>query len=181
MVKRETSTPQGDNDDVIRPTHPADLSAISALHAAAFGPGRFARTAYRLREGTADCSAHCRTSWRGETLTGAVTLTEVAASDAPGDHWLLGPLAVRIGDTNKGLGRRLVRDALGSVAAGSEVATVILVGDLDYYGQLGFEPLPAGQATLPGPVDPSRLLIWRGPDGTRDIPRGALRAKTLLT
>ena len=39
---------------VIRPERPEDAPAIERLHARAFGPGRFARTAYRLREGAAD-------------------------------------------------------------------------------------------------------------------------------
>ena len=164
-------------EPIIRPTRATELSAISALHAEAFGPGRFARTAYRVREGMADCSAHCRSSWRGEQLTGAVTLTEVTIGDGPTSHWLLGPLAVRHGNTNKGLVRRLVREALRSVADTSEAATVVLVGDLDYYGQLDFEAVPRGTISLPGPVDPSRVLIWRGIKGTLDVPVGALRAK----
>ena len=37
---------------VMRPVVPGDLAAIRDLHARAFSPGRFARTAYRVREGT---------------------------------------------------------------------------------------------------------------------------------
>jgi predicted N-acetyltransferase YhbS len=29
---------------------------------------------------------------------------------------------------------------------------------MPYYGRFGFEPVPPGQITLPGPVDPARLL-----------------------
>src|SRR3712207_6553088 len=36
---------------VIRPEEPSDAAAIERLHERAFGPGRFARTAFRLREG----------------------------------------------------------------------------------------------------------------------------------
>ena len=35
----------------IRPETPADDAAVEALNAASFGPGRFAKSAYRLREG----------------------------------------------------------------------------------------------------------------------------------
>ncbi len=35
-----------------RPANAADSADIKALHARAFGPGRFTRTAYRVREGT---------------------------------------------------------------------------------------------------------------------------------
>ena len=34
----------------IRAEHPSDHAAIERLHERAFGPGRFARTAFRLRE-----------------------------------------------------------------------------------------------------------------------------------
>jgi hypothetical protein len=33
----------------VKPAGPQDSAEIAALHARAFGPGRFARTAYRLR------------------------------------------------------------------------------------------------------------------------------------
>jgi predicted N-acetyltransferase YhbS len=35
---------------------------------------------------------------------------------------------------------------------------VLLVGDEPYYGRLGFRRIPWGQITIPGPVDPNRLL-----------------------
>ena len=36
---------------------------------------------------------------------------------------------------------------------------VVLVGDEPYYGQVGFRRIPKGVATMPGPVDPARLLV----------------------
>ena len=41
---------------------------------------------------------------------------------------------------------------------GEGFALVLLVGDMPYYGRFGFAPVPPGQITLPGPVDPARLL-----------------------
>jgi predicted N-acetyltransferase YhbS len=35
---------------------------------------------------------------------------------------------------------------------------VLLVGDMSYYGRMGFEPVPQGRLAFPGPVDPQRLL-----------------------
>ena len=72
----------------------------------------------------------------------------------------------------------LVRDALASVGAGSATATVVLVGDLAYYARLGFVAVPHRRITLPGPVAPPRLLIWRGPDGARAIPAGLVRSRS---
>lgn len=163
-------------DAEVRPITALDLRAISELHSAAFGPGRFARTAYRVRENAPMVSPHCRTAWRGEVLIGSVSMTAISVGDSAG-HWLLGPLAVRAADANKGQGRRLVRCVLKSIADHEpENATVILVGDTAYYGPLGFEPMPGRLISLPGPVDPARLLIWRGPEGGRQIPKGLIRA-----
>ncbi len=46
-------------DIEIRHVQPLDMPQISALHARVFGPGRFTRTAYRIREGTPDISVLC--------------------------------------------------------------------------------------------------------------------------
>ena len=36
---------------------------------------------------------------------------------------------------------------------------VLLVGDEPYYGKHGFKQIAQGQVTMPGPVDPARLLV----------------------
>ena len=103
-----------------------------------------------------------------------MTEIEVGAS---GGHWLLGPLVVHESRVDQGHGRRLVKAALDSVTGdGPDHATVILVGDMPYYERFGFERAPRRQIEMPGPVDPARLLIWRGPDGARQIPAGLVRA-----
>ena len=159
----------------IRPTGPNDLEHVAALHANAFGPGRFVRTAYRVREDAPPTSPHCQCAWRGATLIGSVTLTAITIGAESG-HWLLGPLAVRAGDMNRGLGQRLCAAALKSIAAnGAPLATVILIGDLAYYERLGFEATIPGQIILPGPVDPARLLAWRNPDASEPMPAGTVR------
>jgi len=43
---------------------------------------------------------------------------------------------------------------------------VLLVGDMPYYGRFGFQPVPPGQITLPGPVDSARLLALELVPGT---------------
>ena len=35
----------------------------------------------------------------------------------------------------------------------------MLVGDEPYYAKAGFKPIPKGRVTMPGPVDPQRLLV----------------------
>jgi len=154
---------------------PEHLAEVAKLHAATFGPGRFARAAFRVREGSQLISPHCRSAWRDGHLIGSVTMTEIQIGK-DGGHWLLGPLAVRPDEANRGLGQRLVATTLASVSsASSSEATVILVGDLSYYDRAGFALVPRGQIQMPGPVDLTRLLIWLGPDGSRTIPNGVVR------
>jgi predicted N-acetyltransferase YhbS len=144
------------SDIVMRPVEPGDMPAIRDLHARAFGPGRFVRTAYRIREGTGDFSAFCRVCLKDGRLVAAVRFTPIRIGTT-GDALLLGPLAVDPAFANQGYGRGLVTKALED-ARSQGIAIVVLVGDEPYYGRLGFKRIPFGKITLPGPVDPSRLL-----------------------
>lgn len=141
---------------VMRPVVPGDLAAIRDLHAHAFSPGRFARTAYRIREGTPEFSRFCRVCLIGGRLVAAVRLTPVAIG-GKGKALLLGPLAVDPAFANRGYGRGLVATALEDARAAG-IALVVLVGDEPYYGKLGFRRIPPGRITLPGPAEPNRLL-----------------------
>ena len=42
---------------------------------------------------------------------------------------------------------------------------MVLVGDEPYYARAGFKRVPKGQVTMPGPVDPARLLVAELVDG----------------
>lgn len=141
---------------VTRPAIDADMPAIAALSARVFGPGRFVRTAYRIREGTPDISPFCRVALAGERIIASIRMTDITVGGA-GKALLLGPLAVDADFANQGHGRRLIAESLEAArAAGWRL--VLLVGDLPYYGRLGFVAVPNGQIVLPGPVDPARLL-----------------------
>jgi predicted N-acetyltransferase YhbS len=136
--------------------HPDDEPAIEALHAEAFGPGRFARAAYRLREGVAHDPGLSFVAHDSERMIASVRMTAISIGGRPA--LLLGPLVVLPAYKGQGAGRALVRMAVEAAGeAGHEV--VMLVGDLDYYGPLGFSRLGRYQITLPGPVDPDRVLV----------------------
>ena len=139
-----------------RPLAESDAASIAALHARGFGPGRFARTAYRVREGTGPVSPYCRGAFAGERLVAALRMTEVMIGGKAG-ALMLGPLAVDPDFANQGFGRRLIGEAIEAARAGG-VRLVVLVGDVPYYGRFGFKPVQTGQIRLPGPVDPARLL-----------------------
>lgn len=140
---------------VIRPEHPDDAPAIERLHARAFGPGRFARTAYRLREGGAPLPDLCLTALVGTYLVGSVRIGPAEA--AGGRLLVLGPLTVDPSFSDRGIGTSLMRASLEAARAAGH-GLVILVGDAPYYARFGFTPVPPGRLTLPGPVDPARFL-----------------------
>ncbi|MBL8587386.1 MAG: N-acetyltransferase [Methylobacteriaceae bacterium] len=135
---------------------PADLPIVEKLAERAFGPGRFARTAYRLREGAApdyDLSFVARV---GTLVVGANRMTSIRLGAAPG--MLLGPLIVDPMFRSRGIGRALIERSLAAArAAGHRL--VLLVGDEPYYGRMGFARVPPGRLVMPGPVDPARLLV----------------------
>ena len=71
------------NKVIYRALSASDGEAISRLHAHVFGPGRFARTAYRVREqaGIAHgVSPFCRAAVLGDRVIAAVTLTPIGAT-----------------------------------------------------------------------------------------------------
>jgi predicted N-acetyltransferase YhbS len=137
------------------PEEPAHDAEIEAINEEAFGPGRFARAAYRIREGGPHERALSFVGLRSGVVVASVRLTPVAAGQ--GRAMLLGPLAVRPAHKNLGIGRRLVAIATEAAAKAGSPA-VVLVGDEPYYGPLGFRRIPYGQLEMPGPVDPNRLL-----------------------
>ncbi len=140
----------------LRHQAPGDDSAVEFLHAQVFGPGRFARTAYRIREASAAKPVVALTAWVGDTLAGVIHFTAVTIGGRQGAA-LLGPLAIAPCWQNKGCGMRLIIDGM-SEARAKGCDLIILVGDPPYYQRAGFRAIPEGQIVLPGPADPARLL-----------------------
>lgn len=134
---------------------PFDTARVDALVNAAFGPGRFVKTAERLREGSRPEPSLSFVARRGRDLVGTVRLWPVRIGDQPA--WFLGPIAVDPTVRGEGLGLGLANAALAGVRK-SPRRTVLLVGDLSFFGRFGFEV--ATGVTMPGPVDPRRVLAW---------------------
>jgi predicted N-acetyltransferase YhbS len=161
---------------VLRPERAEDAVAIGRLEARAFGPGRFARTAYRLREGNAHRLDLGVTASVGSFLVGSVRMSPVRAGEAR--FLMLGPLAVDPSFEGRGIGTALTQAAIEGARAAGE-GLVMLVGDAPYYARFGFAPVPPGRLAMPGPVDPARLL-WlelaegfaAGLSGTIERPSG---------
>jgi predicted N-acetyltransferase YhbS len=149
-----------------------DADPIERLNERVFGPGRFARAAYRIRETTAADPTLSFVARVGTLLVGASAMTPIAVGDAPA--LLLGPLIVEPVFRSQGIGEALVMSSLDAAkAAGWKL--VILVGDEPYYARMGFQRAPKGHISMPGPVDPERLLYCELEPGAIAAARGAAR------
>ena len=141
----------------IRHETAGDAPLLSQLAADAFGPGRFARSAYRVREGIAPVAALSLAGVLDGRVIGGIRFTAISIGGGEG-ALLLGPLIVDPAVTGRGFGTALVEAGLAR-ARSEGFSLVLLVGDMPYYGKFGFKPVPpASQIALPGPVDPARLL-----------------------
>jgi predicted N-acetyltransferase YhbS len=149
-----------------------DADAIERLHERTFGPGRYARTAYRIREDIPHRLDLSYTARIGTLLVGSVRLSPIRIGATPA--LLLGPLTVEPPFREHGIGRALLERALNE-AKGRGHRLVVLVGDEPYYGRAGFKKVPKGVATMPGPVDPARLLVAELADGAFDGVSGPIR------
>lgn len=146
---------------MIAPETPADAARVEAVVTAAFGPGRFAKTAERLREAAEFAAGF--TAMDAGRLVGSVRLWRVRIGDTPA--LFLGPIAVDEAFRKAGLGADLVTACL-DWARSQAVAGVLLIGDLPYFGRFGFET--AADVRLPGPADPRRVL-WVSLSGATAI------------
>ncbi|MBX3479364.1 MAG: N-acetyltransferase [Caulobacter sp.] len=142
-------------DILYRPEAPADAPLIAALTERAFGPGRYAKAAERLREGNALIADLSFSAWRGEALLGSVRMWPARVGD--GVAVFLGPIAVEAEERKHGVGQRLVELAC-EAAANAGWDSVFLVGDAPYFGRVGFERAPG--IAMPGPVD-ARRVLWK--------------------
>src|SRR4029077_17552887 len=129
------------------------------------GPGRFVLSAYRLREHVDHLQDLSFTARIGTLLVGSVRLLPVVIGQS--SALLLGPLTVEPPFRGRGIGRALLERALGEAKARGH-RLVLLVGDEAYYSRVGFKAVPKGRATMPGPVDYSRLLVAELADGAFD-------------
>ena len=129
----------------------ADAERVEALVMAAFGPGRFAKTAERLREGSRATVGFV--ARRDGRVIGSGRLWPVTVCETPA--LVRGPIAVDAGRHSDGLGAELVQACLEQ-ARTLPVGGVLLVGDAAYFERFGFVGAP--EAILPGPVDRRRVL-----------------------
>ena len=149
-----------------------DAQAIERLHERTFGPGRYVLSAYRLREQIDHILDLSFTARIGTLLVGSVRLLPICIGETPA--LLLGPLTVEPPFRGRGVGRALIERAVKDAKAKGH-RMIVLVGDESYYSRVGFKAIPKGTVTMPGPVDPARLLVCELASGASEGMSGAIR------
>lgn len=168
------SNSQNNFNIVIRNETPADAVEVEQLGAAAFGPGRFTRSAFRLREGVAPDLGLCFIAELNGVVVGSVRLTEIMIGKDVA--LVLGPLVISDKTRSLGIGRELMnRSLFNAKKAGHQF--VVLVGDLAYYKKFGFKKVPYGKIKFPGPADPDRILCIELVEGAGNTIEGTTKRK----
>src|ERR1700761_2209402 len=131
---------QSGQDWDIRLERAEDLGRITQLTEAGFGPGRYAKSAYRLREGVDPVSSLNFVAVENGVLRGSVRFWPAKVGDD--DILLLGPLAVESAQRGRGIGISLMQAGIAQAKTGKWCA-ILLVGDEPYYGRVGFTKIAA--------------------------------------
>ena len=156
----------------IRAEEPGDAALVEALVARSFGPGRFAKSAYRLREGVAPEANLSFVAIEDSILKGSVRFWPIAVGEERA--LLLGPLAVETKERGRGMGLALMQRGIEEARARGHRA-ILLVGDVPYYSRAGFAAVPEGRVMFPGPVNPERILALGLVDGAFELLKGQIR------
>ena len=140
----------------------SDGADIETLLNKVFGPDRFTKASYALRENIDPIRALCMLARDGHGVAASVRFWPVIVRDligsADAEAILLGPLAVDPKIQGGGVGSSLVRLAIEKAETlGHE--RILLVGEASYYRRFGFVPVLPSFITLPGGRDARRLLV----------------------
>jgi predicted N-acetyltransferase YhbS len=146
-----------------------DFEAREHLLDEAFGAARFEKTVERLREGRLPAPGLALVAKEADQLIGTLRLWRIYAGEVPA--LLLGPLAVAKTHRSRGIGRRLMAEALFRATAAGHGA-ILLVGDAPYYEPFGFARRHTLGLALPGPVDEARFLGCELKAGTLKAAKG---------
>ena len=90
---------------------PDDAEAIDRLNARTFGPGRFAKSAYRLREEVEHIPELSFTARVGTLMVGSVRLSPILIGESKA--LLLGPLTIEPPFRGRGIGQQLIAARAG--------------------------------------------------------------------
>lgn len=152
-----------------------DPALVEEVLDRAFGPDRFTRTAYRIREGTDWLPALSFAAMDAdEWLVGTIQAWPIALTDPQGRSHpmiMVGPVAVLPERQGEGFGKALMAAQTHAIDPKAPLPQV-LIGDAPYYARFGFTEAPRGWQ-CPGPWDPARLMV-RGVAPSMLPPEGML-------
>jgi predicted N-acetyltransferase YhbS len=134
-----------------------DAEAIEDMTAAAFGPDRFHKTVYRLREDVPALRELCFVALDQKSrLVASIRNWPIMINE----RWpaiLLGPLAILPELRGLGYGKALMWHSMAQSRMQGH-SRIVLVGDPEYYNQFGFRRDLALNIQLPGWVEERRFL-----------------------
>ena len=168
-------------------THPFTIAPELAVHfddvetitQLIFGPGMYARAAFRLREGVLPEAHLSFVALRDNGVIGSVRQTQIFVGDQPA--LLLGPLGVLPDYKNNGIGKSLMQAAISAAkenCASGGAKFILLVGDYTYYAPFGFRQVAQDQIIMPRPVDVGRTLVLELEENSLAKSAGVARAKS---
>ena len=160
--------------EIIPETPDLHAAQIEALYDRTFGPGHFAKTAERLREGNASLPDVTRVAVSDGKVIGVCRVWPIFVGDARTPSLFIGPVAVSPDFQGQRLGLTITGEAL-EAATKAGWGSAIIIGSPTYFGELGFEGVAPDRFTFPGPQDMSRVMVL-GLAGDTDALDGTLSA-----
>lgn len=144
--------------EIIPETPDQHAAAIEALYDRTFGPGHFAKTAERLREGNTSLPEINRVAVSDGRVIGVCRVWPIIVGAANTPSVFIGPVAVDPGFQGQRLGLSITGEAL-EAATKAGWGAAIIIGAPVYFGELGFEQIDAARFTFPGPQDMARVMV----------------------
>jgi len=144
------------NNIIIKKEEKNEGPLIEGLLSSAFGPGRFTKTTYRLRENVLHYTNLSFVCYLDNLLIGSVRYWPILSDDNK-ELLLLGPVAIDPSHRGNGIGYKLIKESINHCKNSGHLL-LLLVGDVTYYKKLNFSIVPSGQLKFPGPVDSQRIL-----------------------
>lgn len=152
----------------IIPLAEIDPQLVEALLDAAFGKDRHGRTAYQLRAGMdmLEGLSLAAVDQEKRELLGSIQCWPIALTDDDGKAHpmiMVGPVAVYPDFQREGIGRAMMAALLKEVQP-DDPLPLVMIGDPEYYERFfGFTAEGTKGWRLPGPWEPSRLLVRSNP------------------
>ncbi|MCR9270753.1 MAG: N-acetyltransferase [Hyphomonadaceae bacterium] len=160
--------------EIVPETPAQHADAIEALYDRTFGPGHFAKTAERLREGNASLPDLTRVAVQDGRVIGVCRIWPIFVGAARVPAVFVGPVAVDPDFQGQRLGLTITGEALEAATKAGWGAAVI-IGSPRYFGELGFVGVAPDRFRFPGPQDMHRVMV-RALAGDPDQLAGPLRA-----